>query len=89
MLTKLLLSTAFTLAAVAAAQALETPTTAEQCRKLLDDVTQVADPAKLGEDVLRNLDDLMTKAETQCEAGQFKEMVQTSQAIQSALTAKN
>ena len=89
MLKKLLLSTAFTLAAVAAAQALEPPTSADQCRKLLDDVTQTADPAKLGEEVLGKLDELMTKAETQCETGQFKEMVQTAEAIQAALTAKN
>jgi hypothetical protein len=89
MLKKLLLSTAFVLASVAAASALEAPTSAEGCHKLLDDVTQTADPTKLPEAALGKLDELMNTAEKQCEAGQFKEVVQTAEAIQTALTAKN
>ena len=89
MLKKLLLSAAFVAASVAAASALDVPTTAEGCQKMIDDVTQTADPAKLPEEMLGKLDELMNTAEKQCEAGQFKEVVQTAEAIQSALTAKN
>ena len=89
MIKKLLLSTAFVAASVLSAHALEVPTSAETCQKMIDDVTQTADPAKLPEDVLGKLDELMTTAEKQCETGQFKEVVQTAEAIQAALTAKN
>ena len=89
MLKKMLLSTAFVTMSVVAASALEAPTSAEGCHKLVDDVTQAADPSKLPEEMLGKLDELMTMAEKQCEAGQFKEVVQTAEAIQSALTAKN
>ena len=89
MLKKLLLSTAFVVASVVAASALEVPTSAEGCQKMLDDVTQIADPAKLPEEVLGKLDELINTAEKQCEAGQYKEGSQTAEAIQSALTAKN
>jgi hypothetical protein len=89
MLKKLLLSAAFVAASTFAASALEAPTSAEGCHKMLDDVTQIADPAKLPEEVLGKLDELMNTAEKQCESGQFKEVLQTAEAIQSALTAKN
>ena len=89
MLKKLLLGAALATLSIAAAHALEVPTSAETCQKMIDDVTQTADPAKLPEDVLGKLDELMTTAEKQCETGQFKEVVQTAEAIQAALTAKN
>jgi hypothetical protein len=89
MLKKLLLSTVFVAASAVAASALETPTSTETCQKMLDDVTQTADPTKLPEAALGKLDELMNTAEKQCEAGQFKEVVQTAEAIQTALTAKN
>jgi ABC-type phosphate/phosphonate transport system substrate-binding protein len=89
MLKKLLLSTVFVVGSVLAASAIEAPTSAETCHKMLDDVTQTADPSKLPEDVLNKLDELMNTAEKQCESGQFKEVVQTAEAIQKELTAKN
>lgn len=89
MLKKLLLSAAFVAASAFAASAMEAPTSAETCHKMLDEVTQTADPAKLPDEVLGKLDELMNTAEKQCEAGQYVEVVQTAEAIQSALTAKN
>ena len=89
MLSKLLLSTAFVAFSAIAASAMEVPTSAEACHKLLDDVTQMADPNKLPDDILGKLDELMNTAEKQCEAGQFAEVVQTAEAIQATLTAKN
>lgn len=87
MLKKILLSTAFVAATAIAAHALEAPANVEACQKLIDDMTQTADPAKLPDDALGKLDELMSTAEKQCEAGQFTEVVQTAEAIQSALTA--
>lgn len=89
MLKKLLLSTAFVVTSAVAASAMEAPTSAEACHKLLDDVTQTADPNKLPDDVLGKLDELLNTAEKQCDEGQFAEVVQTAEAIQAALTAKN
>jgi ABC-type phosphate/phosphonate transport system substrate-binding protein len=89
MLKKLLLSTALVAASAFAASAMEAPTSAETCHKMLDDVTQTADSSKLPEEVLGKLDELMNTAEKQCESGQFKEVVQTAEAIQKELTAKN
>ena len=89
MLKTLLLTTAFVAMSAVAASALEVPTSAESCQKMLDDVTQTADPAKLPEEALGKIDELMITAEKQCESGQFKEVVQTAEAIQMALTAKN
>ena len=85
----LALTVAFVGASALAASAMEAPTSAETCHKLLDEVTQTADPSKLPETVLGKLDELMSTAEKQCEAGQFKEVVQTAEAIQKELTAKN
>jgi TRAP-type mannitol/chloroaromatic compound transport system substrate-binding protein len=89
MLKKLLLSTVIVAASTFAASAMEAPTSAETCHKMLDDVTQTADASKLPEEVLGKLDELMNTAEKQCESGQFKEVVQTAEAIQKELTAKN
>ena len=89
MLKNLLLSTAFVAATAFAASAMEPPTSAESCQKMLDDVTQAADPSKLPDEVLGKLDELMNTAEKQCETGQFKEVMQTAEAIQKELTAKN
>jgi hypothetical protein len=89
MLKKLLLSTVFVAASALAASAMDVPTSAETCHKMLDEVTQTADPSKLPEDVLSKLDELMNTAEKQCEAGQFTEVVQTAETIQKELTAKN
>ena len=89
MLKKLLLSTAFVAASAFAASAMEAPTSAETCHKMLDDVTQTADPSKLPDEALNKLDELMNTAEKQCESGQFKEVLQTAEAIQKELTAKN
>ena len=68
-----------------AAFALETPANAEQCHKLLDDITAGADPAKLPDDTLNKLDELLSRAENECEKGQFADVVKTAQAIQSML----
>lgn len=68
------------------AQAAETPTTAEQCHTMLDKVTEGADPAKLADDVLGKLDELMTVAERQCDTGQYAEVVKTAELIKSTLT---
>ena len=89
MLKKLLLSTIVVVASTFAASAMETPTSAESCHKMLDEVTPAADPSTLPDDVLGKLDELMNTAEKQCESGQFKEVMQTAEAIQKELTAKN
>jgi hypothetical protein len=69
--------------------AAETPTSAEQCYKMLDEASGSADPAKFPEDVVKRVDELMSKAEGQCEAGQYGDAVQSAEAIKAALTAKN
>ena len=89
MFKKFALSTVVVAATAFAAAAMEIPTSAEGCHKLIDEVTQTADPAKLPDTVLGKLDELMNVAEKQCETGQFKEVVQTAEAIKTELTAKN
>jgi hypothetical protein len=69
------------------AHALETPTSVEQCNALLDEVTAGADPAKLNDDVLNKLDELLTKAENQCEKSEFGDVVKTAEAIQAIMPA--
>lgn len=85
----LLLTAALFVGSVVVASALDVPTSAEGCHRMLEDVTETADATKLAEETLGKLDDLMTTAERQCEAGQFTEVMQTAEAIRSALTANN
>ena len=89
MLKKILLSAVLVAATAVAAHALDAPANVEACQKMIDDMTQTADPAKLPDEALGKLDELMSTAEKQCEAGQFTEVVQTAEAIQTTLTAKN
>jgi len=70
-----------------AASALETPKSVEQCNALLDEVTAGADPAKLNDETLNKLDELLTKAETQCEKSEFTDVVKTAEAIQAMMPA--
>jgi hypothetical protein len=69
----------------ASAFAVEPPASTEQCHKLLDDVTAGADPSKLADDALNKLDELLSKAENECEKGEFKEVVQTAEAIKAII----
>lgn len=89
MLKTIALCAALMLVTTASAGAAEVPASAEQCQKMLDDISENAVQTKLPDDVMDKLDDLMNKAENQCQSGQFKDAVQTAEVIKEMVTQKN
>jgi hypothetical protein len=88
MLRSLVFAATFSLAAVPMALAQEAPKSTDDCFKMSMDLFKTADAQKLPDDKRGQVEEMLEKMETHCDAKQFAEAASVAKNVKSTIGAK-
>lgn len=88
MLKQLVLATALSLSTAMLAMAQEAPKSADDCFKMSTDLFMIADAQKLAKDRKDQIETMLEKMETYCDAKQFAEAASVAKEVKATIGAK-